>query len=719
MSNLREAPRSLLEESESVAAAPSPAPSPATSGDLRPYDDLAGYLADVSREVIARIEANAALRALRCGVRVRRSYGEPLPPPREVIQLSAEEIRVLAHGGTITRGAAELSCASLPDVAQLRIEQWQAIADAARSVRQARSAVSPDQHPSRGLLAMEAALGTEWDLAAAVVLMTVSPASCLVAQVFRRHLYGLGDFNARSLLSACYGDPLLRLDVVDALGPDHPWFRLGLVEWDATQAPEEILERNLRPGVVFINRALGRSDLLPGGPGVRLLRSTVSLDDVVLEDYHRQMLAGVDLSLARRSGRSVGILLTGPSGTGKTLLAQALAQRADKPLVMLDPERFRSRGDEPFSEGDDQVLTNLLRRAAMNDLPVFIDEADDLISDGTAESQVLLTALDRTPVTIILATNNPERLDPALDRRMQVRLRFTIPSAALRERIVRRELQCQGWPMDQLPSDEALRRLARAWPLSGGYWANGVRGVLGRALALQQAPTVDDLQREMAQIAGSFDGRTWPSGWQWELGGPSGDGCLLSPSRQRHIRQVAAALADCRRQGLGATVFIHGPDEQLFMAAARLLAEELEALLLRYTGSSPASAAASGGDGLPNKKPRTESDEIPTLPVSAEEQPLIVLPARLEPSEAQRVMTAWPLQGYLLLRHQPDAADEEGLAAIEVDWAAVDAEQAQHLWAQWGAQGAPPVSNSLAALQAAFLRQRLAGLGRRPSLSLP
>ncbi|TVR42387.1 MAG: AAA family ATPase [Planctomycetota bacterium] len=700
----------------SAASPGSPPPAPPA---LEPYTHLQPYLEDVSREVIARIEGQAVARALRCGQRLRRRYGDVPPAPPPPIRLSEEDLMTLARGGIIHHGGGEISCATLSDVGQLPGRSWLRIAEAARSLRRARSSLSSEDHPSRGLLAMEAALGERWASAAAVVLMTVSPASCLVATAFSRHYLGKGsDATLRDLLAAVYGDPLLSFDVVDALGPEHPWFAQGLLEWDEA-ASEEVLERPLRPGVVFISRALARSDQAPDGPGVRILRSAVDIDEVVLHDRHREALAGLDLGLARRSGRSVGILLTGPSGTGKTMLAQALAQRAGRPLVVVDPERFRNRGEEIFSDGNDLVFTNLLRRAAIHDLPVFIDEADDLITEGTAESQILLTALDRTPVTIILATNNPERLDPALDRRMQMRLRFGIPDAQLRERILERELRHQQWPSEHWPSADERRRLARTWPLSGGYWANGVRAAFGRALAAERPPGGEDIHLEMARIASSRDGRAWPVGWRWDMGTAEPNQDLLGPGRQQAIARFAAALAAPATAELGAAMVVYGPDTGLFEASARALAQAMERLLVVYDGDGHGTQPSLAGSA--SRGPQSQA-LAPDLPVESHEPLVIAISQQVSSEQAQACLRRWPVQGQIVLRHVIDEAqpDELTLAAARVDWAQLDAQQAQYLWQRWGGVGAAPAAQCLAALQAARQREHLAQLGQlRPLVDLP
>lgn len=122
-----------------------------------------------------------------------------------------------------------------------------------------------------------------------------------------------------------------------------------------------------------------------------------------------------------------GILFTGPPGSGKTLLARAVASRTEAAF-------YHIAGPEIVSKhyGESEAALRKVFEAAERDAPsiVFIDELDAVAPrrDGlSGEKQVerrvvaqLLTLLDglkdRGRVVVMAATNLPEAIDPALRR---------------------------------------------------------------------------------------------------------------------------------------------------------------------------------------------------------------------------------------------------------------------------------------------------------------
>ena len=145
-----------------------------------------------------------------------------------------------------------------------------------------------------------------------------------------------------------------------------------------------------------------------------------------------------------------GILLVGPPGTGKTMLAKAVAGEANVP--------FFSKSGSEFVEmfvGMGASKVRDLFRQAKEKAPciVFIDEIDAIgkkrdnqLSTNDEREQTLnqlLTEMDgfegNNGVIILAATNRPESLDPALTRpgRFDRRVPVELPDLAGREAILR------------------------------------------------------------------------------------------------------------------------------------------------------------------------------------------------------------------------------------------------------------------------------------------
>jgi transitional endoplasmic reticulum ATPase len=153
-----------------------------------------------------------------------------------------------------------------------------------------------------------------------------------------------------------------------------------------------------------------------------------------------------------------GILLTGPSGTGKTAMARALSGEMQLPLIAIEGPQLYSKwlGE---SERALREVFKKARRAAPCIL--FFDTIDAIAPKFGADQfgsdvyQRILSQLlreidnlrDVKGVILLAATNRPERIEPALLRsgRFDYILPFAKPDAAEREAIMR--LCCRRVPM--------------------------------------------------------------------------------------------------------------------------------------------------------------------------------------------------------------------------------------------------------------------------------
>ena len=136
-----------------------------------------------------------------------------------------------------------------------------------------------------------------------------------------------------------------------------------------------------------------------------------------------------------------GVLLYGPPGTGKTLLAKAVAHHTNAAFIALVGSEF---GQKYLGEGPKMVRDTF--RLARENAPaiVFIDEIDSIAQkrydaehNHDRETQRVLMELlaqmdgfdQATGVKVIMATNRPETLDPALLRpgRLDRKIEFPLP----------------------------------------------------------------------------------------------------------------------------------------------------------------------------------------------------------------------------------------------------------------------------------------------------
>ena len=183
----------------------------------------------------------------------------------------------------------------------------------------------------------------------------------------------------------------------------------------------------------------------------------IKFDDVAGEDEAKENLTEVvnylhDPSKYQEIGASMpkGILLVGPPGTGKTMLAKAVAGEANVPFFSMSGSEFV----EMFVGMGASKARDLFKQAKEKaPCIVFIDEIDAIGQKrsggqygGNDEREQtlnqLLTEMDgfegNNGVIILAATNRPESLDPALTRpgRFDRRVPVELPDLKGREAIL-------------------------------------------------------------------------------------------------------------------------------------------------------------------------------------------------------------------------------------------------------------------------------------------
>ncbi len=183
----------------------------------------------------------------------------------------------------------------------------------------------------------------------------------------------------------------------------------------------------------------------------------IKFSDVAGEDEAKENLTEIvdylhNPDKYKKIGASMpkGLLLVGPPGTGKTMLAKAVAGEANVPFFSMSGSEFV----EMFVGMGASKVRDLFQQAKEKaPCIVFIDEIDAIgkkrdgqIGGNDEREQTLnqlLTEMDgfegNTGVIILAATNRPETLDPALLRpgRFDRRVPVELPDLKGREEIIR------------------------------------------------------------------------------------------------------------------------------------------------------------------------------------------------------------------------------------------------------------------------------------------
>ena len=236
----------------------------------------------------------------------------------------------------------------------------------------------------------------------------------------------------------------------------------------------------------------------------RRLEAAFKLDDVVLPSELAAQLREIVANVSHAGrvmqdwgfegqlpyGRGVTVLFSGPSGTGKTMAAQAIAETLGAEAFVVDLSRIVSKYIGETEKHLDAVFDDAERAGAV----LLFDEADALFGkrsevrdahDRYANIEVayLLQRLEAFTGLGILTTNLRQNIDSAFLRRFRFIVEFPQPDAKAREELWQRCLPTTA--PREAGLDAGLRQLAANCELNGG----NIRQITVRAAfaAAQQA----------------------------------------------------------------------------------------------------------------------------------------------------------------------------------------------------------------------------------------
>lgn len=144
-----------------------------------------------------------------------------------------------------------------------------------------------------------------------------------------------------------------------------------------------------------------------------------------------------------------GILLFGPPGTGKTMLAKAIANEAGASFINVSMSTITSKW---FGEDEKNVRALFTLAAKVSPTIIFVDEVDSMLGQRTrvGEHEAMrkiknefmthwdgLLTKPGVRILVLAATNRPFDLDEAIIRRFERRIMVGLPSVENREKILR------------------------------------------------------------------------------------------------------------------------------------------------------------------------------------------------------------------------------------------------------------------------------------------
>ncbi|HEY1817883.1 MAG TPA: AAA family ATPase [Kofleriaceae bacterium] len=209
-------------------------------------------------------------------------------------------------------------------------------------------------------------------------------------------------------------------------------------------------------------------------------------------------------------GRGVSAILAGPPGTGKTMVAQLLANELGFDLYRIDLSQVVNK----YIGETEKNLARIFEEAESSHAVLFFDEADSLFAKRTEvrssndryanlEVNYLLQRMETYDGVTLLATNLEQGIDEAFKRRVRFSVMFELPGERERRALWRSMFPAKAPLAAQIDWD----MLARQFVMAGGYIKKAaLRAALMAAEGNRAVTTADLLEaarleyREMGRI---------------------------------------------------------------------------------------------------------------------------------------------------------------------------------------------------------------------------
>lgn len=266
----------------------------------------------------------------------------------------------------------------------------------------------------------------------------------------------------------------------------------------------------------------GMAVLLESAKPPKPPRAKIDFNTVIIADEKRQQINEAleqihqaDLIFTKwgfgdvmEKGKGVSILFYGMPGTGKTLMAQAIADKLDYELKVIGTADVESSAP---GEAERNIRKHFKEAAEHGKTLLLFDECDSLLYNRanlgaimSAQINELLSQIERYDGLTIFTTNRLGTLDEALNRRLALKLEFEMPTPSERAEIWRRMFPKKA------PLSDDIDWLALAGvEITGGYIKNCVLRAARMAAAEKCANskkqiTMKHLVRALQLEAGSM-----------------------------------------------------------------------------------------------------------------------------------------------------------------------------------------------------------------------
>ena len=201
------------------------------------------------------------------------------------------------------------------------------------------------------------------------------------------------------------------------------------------------------------------------------------LNILAYRDHSHLVFDSWGLNKTHKFSKKVGINLYGDPGTGKTMVAHAIANYLEKNLIIVNYADIESK----YVGDTSKNLTELFDFSKSADAVLFFDEADAMLSKRVTNMShstdvsvnqtrsVLLMLLNDYQNIILFATNFITNFDPAFMRRILAHIHFQLPDVSAREELWKKLIP------KELPHNLDIKWIAERYAgISGSDISNAV-----------------------------------------------------------------------------------------------------------------------------------------------------------------------------------------------------------------------------------------------------
>ncbi len=311
----------------------------------------------------------------------------------------------------------------------------------------------------------------------------------------------------------------MRLNYQQLFNRDHIFSQHNLLKLDTPPENEPIMSGSLLVSEELIDLiTLGyirKPDFSRNFPAKRI-SSGITWDELVLNhdtleqveeiikwiDHEKTLMNDWGLSRILKPGYKS--LFYGPSGTGKTLTASLIGQRAGKEVYRIDLSTVVSK----YIGETEKNLEKIFGKAEHIDCILFFDEADALFGKRTSvsdshdryanqEVSYLLQRVEEYPGLVILASNFKSNMDDAFLRRFQTIIHFPMPDETERQKLWEQSFSKKS----NLAKNIDLSEISKKYSLSGGSIINVVRyaslmTISRKSSEIQRTDIIKGIRRE-------------------------------------------------------------------------------------------------------------------------------------------------------------------------------------------------------------------------------